>query len=112
MPDALDYSRKFSSEVIDNVAEDDIFTLTTGVLQNLVICICNQTASPVTLTGWVIPSGGSSGSDNRFMYNYSIAANDSVLIPVPRMITGDKLTLQAGTGSALTVFDASGVTRV
>lgn len=112
MPDALDYSRKFASAVVDNVSEDDIFTLTTGVLQNLVICIANGTGSPVTLTGWVIPSGGSSAASNRFLYQYSIAANDSVLIPVPRMITGDKLTLQAGTGSALTVFDASGVTRV
>lgn len=110
MPDALSYGRLFSSKVISNSA-DDIFTLGSGVLRNLVILVANNTASTVTLDGWVIPSAGSAAAANKFLEDYSIAANTAVEIAVPKMITGDKLTLQAGTASALTVFDHDSVVR-
>lgn len=112
MADALDYSRKFSSKVVDDSATDDIFTLNQGLLRNLVILISNNTASPVTLDGWVIPSAGSAAAANQFLDDYSIGAKTHIEIAVPKMITGDKLTLQAGTASALTVFDHDSVVRV
>lgn len=111
MPDALSYSRLFSSKVVDDAAEDDIFTLGSGVLRNLVIFVQNNTASTVTLDGWVIPTSGTSGAANKFLEDYSIPAKTGVEIAVPKMITGDKLTLQAGTASALTVFDHDSVVR-
>jgi hypothetical protein len=112
MPDTLDYSRLFESKVIDDSAEDDIFAISSGTIRNLIIMLSNQTASPVTVDGWVIPSGGSSGAGNKFLEDYSIGANTFEEIPVPKMVAGDKLTLRAGTASALTVFDNDSVRRV
>lgn len=111
MPDALSYSRNFSSKVIANTA-DDIFTLGAGVLRNLVILVSNTTASPATLDGWLIPASGSAADANKFLDGYSIAANTHAEIPVPKMITGDKLTLQASASSTLTVFDHDSVVRL
>lgn len=111
MPDALSYNRLFASKVVSNSA-DDIFTLSAGVLRNLVILVTNSTGSPVTLDGWVIPTAGSAAQSNQFLSDFSIAANTSVEIAVPKMVTGDKLTLQAGTATALTVFDHDAVVRV
>lgn len=112
MPDALSYSRLFSSKVVNNAAEDDIFTLSSGILRNLVILIANNTGGAVTLDGWVIPSGGSSAASNKFLEDYSIAANTHVEIAVPKMIAGDKLTLQASAAASLTIFDHDSVVRV
>lgn len=112
MPDALDYKKLFASKVIDNASADDIFTLPSGVLRNLVVLVSNSDSSAVTLDGWVIPSGGSAATANKFLSSYSIAANTYVEIPVPKMTTGDKLTLQAGSANVLTVFDEDGVVRV
>lgn len=111
MPDALNYSRNFASKVVANTA-DDIFTLSAGVLRNLVILVSNTTAIGVTLDGWLIPSGDSASDANKFLDGYSIAGNTHAEIPVPKMVTGDKLTLQAGAASALTVFDHDSVTRL
>lgn len=111
MPDALSYNRLFDSKVVSNSA-DNIFTLGSGVLRNLVILVTNSTASPVTLDGWVVPSEGSAAQANQFISDYSIAANSTAEIAVPKMVTGDTLTLQAGTANALTVFDHDSVVRV
>lgn len=111
MANALDYNRNFESKVIANTA-DDIFTLAAGILRNMVVLISNDTASPVTLQGWVIPSGGSAAAANKFIATESIAANTSMQFGIPKMITGDKLTLQAGTASALTVFEDDAVVLV
>lgn len=112
MPDALNYSRLFSSKVINNAADDDIFTLTSGILRNLVILVANNTGSAVTLDGWVRPGAAASAASNKFLEDYSIAANTFVEIAVPKMIAADVLTLRAGTASALTVFDHDSVVRV
>lgn len=111
MPDALSYNRLFDSKVVSNSA-DNIFVLASGVLRNLVILVTNSTASPVTLDGWVVPDGDSAAQANQFLSDYSIAAHTSAEIPVPKMFTGDTLTLQAGTATALTVFDHDSVVRV
>lgn len=111
MPDALNYGRNFASKVIANTA-DDIFTLDSGILRNLVIYVNNITGSAATLDGWLIPASGSAASANKFLNGYSIAGNASAEIPVPKMIEGDTLTLQASTSNALTIFDHDSVTRV
>lgn len=116
MPDALSYGRLFASKVINNAAEDDIFTMgsgsvPSGVLRNLVIFVQNSTAGTVTLDGWVIPASGTSATANKFLEDYSIAAKTGVEIAVPKMITGDKLTLQASAAASLTVFDHDSVIR-
>lgn len=112
MADSLNYGRLFASKIIDNASTDDIFTLSSGVLRNLVICVANQTGSAVTLDAYVVPSAGSPAAANQFLKTYSISANSFEEIPVPKMIGGDKLTLQAGTATALAVFDADSVVRV
>lgn len=112
MPDALSYNRLFSSKIVNNAADDLIFTLSAGVLRNLVILIANNTGGAVTLDGWVVPTAGSTAASNKFLEDYSIAANTFVEIAVPKMITGDMLYLRAGTSSALTVFDHDSVVRV
>lgn len=111
MADALDQTRKFESKVIANTA-DDIFTLAAGIIRNMTILVANNTAAPVTLDGWLIPAAGSAAAANKFLHGYSLAANIYEEIPIPKMITGDKLTLQAGTAAALTVFDKDSVARV
>ena len=112
MPDALSYSRLFASKQINNAADDLIFTLSAGVLRNLVILVSNTTAGAVTLDGWVVPTAGSTGASNKFMEDYSISANTPVEIAVPKMVAGDSLYLRASAATSLTVFDHDSVVRV
>jgi len=111
MANSVDYNRNFASKVVANTA-DDIFTLTAGVLRNLVILLANNSASPVIVSGWVIPASGSAATANKFIPDESIAANTTLQIGVPKMIAGDKLTLQAGTAAVLTVFEDDAATIV
>ncbi len=103
MADALDYNRNFASKIVANTA-DDIFTLPAGVLRNLIITLSNTSASPVTISGWLIPASGSAANGNKFIPGESVGANATIDIAVPKMIAGDKLTLQAGTAAVLAVF--------
>ena len=110
MSDALTYTRNFESKVVSDSA-DDIFTLASGVLRNLTILVANTSASTVTLQGWLIPDGGSAATGNKFIPTETIAANTAAEYKVPKMVAGDKLTLQAGTASVLSVFEFDGVSR-
>ena len=111
MADALDYARNFESKVVSNSA-DTIFTLAAGVIRNMTIRVSNTSGSPVTIEGWLIPDGGSAAVGNKFIPTESIAANSTADFHVPKIVTGDTLTLQAGTASVLSVFEVDAVTRV
>jgi len=111
MANSIDYNRKFSSKVVA-ATPDDLFTLSAGVLRNMVLLLSNNSASPVVVSGWLIPSGGSAATGNKFIPDDSIEANSSLQVGVPKMIAGDKLTLQAGTADVLTVFEDDSATLI
>lgn len=113
---ALDYtSLLFDSAIVSNGSNDDLFTLSSGEsVDNLTIRFTNYTGTAATATAWCQDSAGAEDPGDRFLNSYSVAANSFVDIEVPRMVGGGnaaKLTVTAGTATALVVSQISGIKR-
>ena len=113
---ALDYQTNlFDSAIVSNGSNDDLFTLDGGQsIDNLTIRFTNYTASAATVSAWVQASAGTEADGDRFLEGYSVPANDYRDIDVPRMVGGGnaaKLTVTAGTATAIVVSQISGLKR-
>jgi hypothetical protein len=112
MADALNYAQNFAGIEL-TTSNQDIFTLSAGVLRNLVVTISNKTGSAATFTLYLVPSGGSAGDDGTNLYTaYSVPANDFVELSIPKMVANDKLVAAASANNALEMFENDGVGRV
>ena len=116
MATTLDYKAVlFDSQVVSNGSNDDLFTLDAGEsLDNCTLRFTNTTASPATVSAWCQASAGAEADGDQFLDAYSIPANDYRDIDCPRMVGGGdsaKLTITAGTGTAITVHQLSGIKR-
>jgi len=77
----------------------------TGDSATTVIYFCNTSSSPVTFDLCVVPDGGSPGSANQVYNQVEIAANDTYIIDMEKLILedGDSLQAKDDTGSVTTV---------
>lgn len=113
---SLDYTNTlFDSQIVSNGSNDDLFTLTDGQsVDNLTIRFANYSGSPANVSAWLQASAGTEADADKFLSTYSIPNNDYRDIDVPRMVGGGnaaKLTVTAGTGTAITVSQLSGIKR-
>lgn len=114
---ALDYTQLlFASQVVSNGSNDDLFTLTgtNESVDNLVVRFTNYTAGAVTVSAWCQAAAGTEADADRFLASYSIPANDYRDVDAPRMVGGGskaKLTVTAGTATAIVVSQISGLKR-
>ena len=113
---ALNYtSLLFNSAVVSNGTNDDLFTLSTGEsVDNCAVRFTNYTGTPATVSMWVQASAGTEADADKCLSDYSIPGNDYRDIDVPRMLGGGnsaKLTVTAGTATAITVAQISGLKR-
>lgn len=68
------------------------------------IIICNTTGSAATVSLSVVSSGGTPGASNRILSSFSVAANDTVTLETPVVLSaGDVISGLQGTASALTL---------
>ncbi len=77
---------------------------TTATINNL--ALTNTTTSPVAVTVYRVPSGGSASASNMIVCNYSLAANQTYVPPAAigqHLSPGMTLQALAGTASAVTV---------
>lgn len=70
---------------------------------------CNYSASPVTVSIFAVPSGGSATDDTVILKNISINASDTYILNTERMILddGDKIVAVANTAGAVTAIVSS-----
>lgn len=113
---ALNYETVLFDSQVVTTGTDDLFTLT-GVgqsIDDLKIRFTNITGSAATVSAWVQASGGSEASADKILSNYSINGNSYLDIDIPRMVgegNQSKLTVSAGTGSAIVVSHLQGIRR-
>lgn len=75
--------------------------------------LCNVTASPVTISVSVIPSGGTADGTHRVISGYTLAANDT--LPLGEYLgghmlgPGDFISVLAGTANAVDVVISGAV---
>lgn len=75
---------------------------TTTIVKNIVIC--NTSASDATITVHFVPSAGSASASNRIISSLSVTANNTVIIECSGVLaTGDFISAQQGTSSAITL---------
>lgn len=68
--------------------------------------VTNTTATPATLTAWLVPSGGAADDTNKVIDEVSIGAHDTYLCPElagRRLDSGDALWAQASDANALSL---------
>lgn len=68
------------------------------------LTVTNVTGSAVTVSVSVVPSGGSVDTTHKIVNAYSLAGNDALLIDDVKGMwlgDGDKVSINAGTGSAV-----------
>lgn len=104
-------SKIFEPNQVDNAAPETIYTLSAPytATKNGRVRFTNTTATAATISAWMVPSGGSAGDSNKFLFDKSIAANDYLDIDLPDMKQGDFFQAQAGTATAITVHSLGGV---
>lgn len=112
MADALDYTQNFAGIEL-TTTNQTLFTLSSGILRNLVVTVTNKTGSVDSVTIYLVPSGGTAGDDGSNLYtSYSIPANDYRELSIPKMIAGDFLVAKAGANNSLEVFENDGTVRI
>ena len=112
MADALDYSKQFPGTEL-TTSNQTLFTLSSGILRNLVITLSNKTGSIAQATVYLVPSGASAGDDGTNLYaSYSVPANDYRELSIPKMSTGDSLVAISSANDALEIFENDGTVRV
>lgn len=79
---------------------------TTTIVKSIDICNTNATATTVRVH--LVPSGGSIGTGNAFLYDYSMAGN-AFLSLTGSQVLGTGATLQVQAGATGLTITASGV---
>ena len=76
----------------------------TGTTATTCIFVCNTDSSAVTLSLYVVPSGGTPGNGNIILKDLSIPAGDTYFMNTEKVVldNGDTIQGLAGTGSVLT----------
>jgi hypothetical protein len=72
------------------------------------ITFCNTTGSAITVSIFIVPSGGTAGTGNAIYYNYSIAANSSVTWSGVQIITAGGTLQGSASSSGVTVTVSGG----
>lgn len=67
----------------------------TGVTAVTVIYIVNDSASPITLQLYVVPSGGSIGVTTRVVKDLAIAAGDTYIMDTERLVLDNSDSIRA-----------------
>lgn len=77
----------------------------TGDSATTVIYFCNTSSSPVKFDLCVVPSGGSPSASNQIYSEVEVAAKDTYIIDIEKLILedGDSLRAKDDTGSVTTV---------
>lgn len=67
--------------------------------------ICNYSGSAATFNMYIVPTSGTAGSSNQIYNTVSIAASDTYVIDMERLIlgSGDMIQANANVNSALTM---------
>ena len=111
------YKKLFEPTILTTSAAT-IFTLnasagatSTTILENLVLRVVNYTATPTTVTGYAIASGGSASNDEIFCSALAVPANDYVLVTVPVMAFGGFIQMLAADATTITVHHESGLPK-
>jgi hypothetical protein len=86
-----------------------IYTADSGyVLKSGAFAVANHSAAPVTLTVWVVPSGGAPANAYIYYPATNIAGPAQREITLPDLSAGDEVYMQAGSASALVVHSTGG----
>ena len=107
---ALTYGKQFASQELSDSASA-LFTLDSGNIRNMTILLVNDTGSAVTVTGHVVPSGGSVANSNIFMDATSLAASERLEVNIPQISSGDSLQMFASAASSITAHDLDSLVR-
>lgn len=90
-----------TQKLIDNSTPDSVFTSTRKTLVEF--ALKNVTASPVVVTGWIVPDAGSANDATEF-FKLEIPADSPYLHPRPVMVPADgDLMFQAASASAVNI---------
>ena len=74
------------------------------------VLICNTSGSPATVSVFLVPGGATQAAGNALVNNFQVAPNATLVQAMNQIMnSGDELTGQQGTGSAITLT-ISGVT--
>lgn len=103
---ALNYSKLFEPNMIDNAAAETIYTVpstpSTSLLRNGRVRFSNVTVGAVTIKAWAVPLSGSATDTNVCLPTVSVGANSYIDLDVPILKAGDFLQAQAGAASSIT----------
>lgn len=91
-----------------------VFTLNEGqsIVENMVVRLTNTTASSETVTGHLVPDGGTASDTNK-IFSADVPANDFVLVTIPVMKKSDFIQFQqANTGTIVNIQHESGLPKV
>lgn len=67
--------------------------------------ICNYSVNPATFNMYIVPTSGTAGSSNQIYNTVTIAASDTYVIDMERLVlgSGDMIQANANVNSALTM---------
>lgn len=86
-------------------AETTLYTVpasTSTIVKEIILTNTTTTVAAASISA--VPSGGTAGAANRIIAGFSIAANDTKIVPLSTVLnTGDFLSGLQGTASAITV---------
>lgn len=103
--------RKLFEPTMLTTSAAEVFSLditSSALLNNGRVRLTNVTASPATVTLYVVPSGGAAAIANAIAVAYSIGANDYAEINLPTMKNGDALHGLASAVDSINVQQAGG----
>lgn len=103
---ALNYSKLFEPNMVDNAAEETLYTVpatpSTSLLRNGRVRFSNITAGAVTIKAWAVPVSGTASDTNCCLPTVSVNANSYIDVDLPLMKAGDFVQAQAGAASSIT----------
>jgi hypothetical protein len=73
------------------------------------IRLANTTGSPVQVSAWAVPSGGSEGVGNNFCPGLTVAPNAFLDVDVPVLAIGDFIQALASAATSITASSLDGV---
>jgi hypothetical protein len=84
---------------------ETIFTATTPTVEVKVYIAC---LSAATVTIQHVPSGQSAGTTYALMYQYSMTAGETLVLPIPKIETGDTIVADVSSisGFTFTIYGA------
>lgn len=101
--------KKLGQAAVGTGAGTLIYTAPT-LITTLVKCIdvCNTTASPITVSIHLVPSGGAVGTANALRYAYSVAANSAYQWTGTQVLNAGDFIQAVAAGAGLTLTAAGG----